>query len=168
MRHPSMPPGNNGNSMHTRGTIRTHLGRKRTGAGPRTLKASTLEGVQQLAESARHRQEELFDRLLGVFQRHYDPAGEMTAAAFEGALDAACAAMVSAGELTAEAAARLRQYVRRDLLHRDHPTMSFRTGDITTAGTLTCAGCGWCVRTIRSTVLPPCPQCAETAFHKSG
>ncbi len=167
MRHPSTPAGNNANTLHARGTIRTHLGRKRVGSGARAFKNSTLTGVLQIAESARHRQEELFDRLLGMFQRHYDPAGAMTAAAFEGALDAACEAMVSAGEITAEAAARLRQYVRRDLLHRDHPTMSFRTGDITTAGTLACAGCGWTVRTTHSTVLPPCPQCAETAFHKT-
>lgn len=168
MRHPSMPAGNNGNSLHSRGTIRTHLGRKRAGAGARAFKDSTLAGVRQVAESARRRQEELFDRLLGMFQRHYGPAGETTAAAFEGALNTACESMVSAGDCTAEAAARLRQYLRRDLLHRDHPTMTFRSGDITTAGTLTCAGCGWTVRTMRSTVLPPCPQCTETAFRKTG
>jgi hypothetical protein len=168
MRHPSTPSGNNGNSQRTRGAIRTHLGRKRTGPRARTFGQSTLEGVQQVTESARHRQEELFDRLLAGFHQIFDKAGESTSTAFDRALYAACDGLVSAGEFTAENAERLRQFLRRDLLQRDHPTMTFRTGDITTAGTLTCAGCGWTVRTLRTTVLPPCPQCTETAFRKSG
>lgn len=171
MRHPSTPTGNNnGNAQRTRtrGAIRTHLGRKRTGPRTRPLKESTLLGMQEVADSARHRQEDLFDRLLNRFQNLFQQAGETTAAAFDRALEAACDGLVSAGEFTAENGERLRQFLRRDLLQRDHPTMTFRTGDITTAGTLTCAGCGWTVITTRTTVLPPCPQCTETAFRKTG
>jgi hypothetical protein len=105
--------------------------------------------------------------LLDTFQQAFGKAGESTAAAFDSALDTACDSLVAAGEFTIDNAQRLRQYLRRDLLQRDHPTMTFRTGDITTAGTLTCAGCGWTVVTSRTTVLPPCPQCMETAFHKT-
>ena len=72
MRHPSTPSGNNGNSQRTRGAIRTHLGRKRTGPRARTFGQSTLEGVQQVTESARHRQEELFDRLLARFHQVFE------------------------------------------------------------------------------------------------
>jgi isocitrate dehydrogenase len=171
MRHSSTPSGNNNGDTprtRTRGAIRTHLGRKRTGPRTRTLKDSTLLGVQELADTARRRQEELFDRLFGQFQEIFRQAGETTAAAFDKALEAACDGLVSAGEFTAENGERLRQFLRRDLLQRDHPTMTFRTGDITTAGTLTCAGCGWTVITTRTTVLPPCPQCTETAFRKTG
>ena len=169
MRHPSTPTGNNANPQRprNRGAIRTHLGRKRTGPRSRPLKDSTLLGIQRVGETARQRQEDLFDRLLDTFQQLFAKAGESTAAAFDSALDAACNALVAAGEFTADTAQRLREYLRRDLLQRDHPAMTFRSGDITSAGTLTCAGCGWTVRTTRTTVLPPCPQCTETAFRKT-
>jgi hypothetical protein len=169
MRHPSTPTGNNGKAQppRNRGAIRTHLGRKRTGPRSRPLKDSTLLGMQQVGATARQRQEDLFDRLLDTFQQLSAKAGETTAAAFDSALDAACNALIAAGEFTADNAQLLREYLRRDLLQRDHPAMTFRTGDITSAGTLTCAGCGWTVRTTRTTVLPPCPQCTETAFRKT-
>ena len=35
------------------------------------------------------------------------------------------------------------------------------------AGILACAGCNWTIITTRTTVLPPCPQCSETAFRKT-
>lgn len=169
MRHPS-EPSNNGQAARTRtrGAIRTHLGRKRSGARARPLNNDTLVRVQQVAESARHRQEDLFDRLRGQFQTLFESAGERTTATFDTALGTACDTLVSAGEFTAENAERLRQYVRRDLLHRDHPAMTFRTGDITTAGTLTCENCGWTLQTTCTTLLPPCPQCASTTFRKTG
>jgi len=163
MRHPSTPAGNNGNTQRTRprGAIRTHLGRKRTGPRNRGLRDAAP------GEPTRREQEELFDRLLGRFQEAFTQAGETTALAFEKALDVACDAFVSAGEFTADNAERMRQLLKRDLLQRDHPTMTFRTGDISTAGTFSCAGCGWTIVTNRTSVLPPCPQCTETQFRKS-
>ena len=160
MRSPSSP-GNNG-APRPRGAIRTHLGRKRVGARGRHTGYPTRPG-----ELDRREQEDLFDRLLGRFQAFFDEASERTAATFDSALDRACDTLVAAGEFTADNAERLRQYLRRDLLHRDHPAMTFKTGDITTAGELTCEGCGWTIRTTRTTLLPPCPQCAETTYRKS-
>jgi isocitrate dehydrogenase len=148
-----------------RGAIRTHLGRKRSGARGRGR--SALE-CRRPGELDRRDQEDLFDRLLGRFQSFFDAAGERTAATFDGALDRACDTLVAAGEFTAENAERLRQFLRRDLLHRDHPAMTFRTGDITTAGTVTCESCGWTIQTTRTTLLPACPQCAETTYRKTG
>jgi hypothetical protein len=170
MRQPSAP-NNNGNSdqpqrTRTRGAIRTHLGRKRS--GPRNRPPNgTLMHMQPVAGEQRFEQEHLFDRLSARFQSLFDAAGEKTATAFDGALDTACDTLVSAGEFTAENAERLRQYVRRDLLQRDHPALTFRTGDITSAGTLTCESCGWVLTTTRTTLLPPCPQCSETTFRKT-
>jgi hypothetical protein len=163
MRHPSTPAGNNGNTQRTRprGAIRTHLGRKRTGPRNRALRGGDP------GEPTRREQEELFDKLLNGFQSALTQAGESTAAAFEKALDAACDTLISAGEFTAENAERMRQYLKRDMLQRDHPTMTFRTGDISTAGTFSCAGCGWTIVTNRTSVLPPCPQCVETQFRKT-
>ena len=163
MRHPSTPAGNNGNTQRTRprGAIRTHLGRKRSGPRNRGLRDAGP------GEPTRRQQEELFDKLLTGFQSALLQAGETTAAAFEKALDTACDALVTAGEFTADNAERMRQLLKRDLLQKDHPTMTFRTGDISTAGTFSCAGCGWTIVTNRSSVLPPCPQCTETQFRKT-
>jgi len=168
MGHPSAP-NNNGNPQRPRprGAIRTHLGRKRT--GPRTRPSnSTYAPMSPANDAARAGEEQLFDRLLGQFQALFDAAGEGTAAAFDSALDAACDTLVSAGEFTAGNAERLRHFLRRDLLHREHPALTFRSGDITTAGTLTCENCGWTLRAARTTLLPPCPQCGETTFRKAG
>ncbi len=169
MRPPSSPSGNNGNSQRTRtrGAIRTHLGRKRTGPRNRMLKHSTLDHISEITGAERHRQEDLFDRLSGSFEDLFQQAGESTLAAFDHALDTAFDGLVAAGEFTAENGDRLRQDLRRDVLHRDTPTLTFRTGDITSAGTLSCAGCNWTIITTRTTVLPPGPQCSETAFHKT-
>lgn len=163
-------PDNNGQAhrARTRGAIRTHLGRKRSGARGPPLNNETLVRMQQVSDSARHQQEDLFDRLRGQFQSLFESASERTAAAFDTALDTACDTLVGAGEFTAENAERLRQYVRRDLLHRDHPAMTFRTGDITSAGKLSCENCGWTLQTTHTTLLPPCPQCASTTFRKTG
>jgi hypothetical protein len=169
MRQPSAP-NNNGQGQtqrtRTRGAIRTHLGRKRSGPRNRPPNANPFH-IQPAGEPGRFEQEHLFDRLMGQFQSLFDAAGEKTAAAFDGALDKACDTLVSAGEFTAENAERLRQFLRRDLLQRDHPALTFRTGDITTAGTLTCENCGWMLTTTRTTLLPPCPQCSETTFRKT-
>lgn len=164
MRHPSAP-NNNGPRPRNRGAIRTHLGRKRI--GPRTRNGGQGAVVRMQSPAAR-REEDLFDRLFGVFQGAFDAAADRTASAMDRALDAACDTLVAAGEFTADGAERLREFVRRDVLHREQPTLTFRTGDITSAGTVTCETCGWTLQTERTTLLPPCPRCAETTFRKIG
>lgn len=169
MRHSSTPTGNNNGDTprtRTRGAIRTHLGRKRTGPRTRTQKYSSYERVG--GSSGRHQEEDLFDRLFGRFHELFLQAGETTLGALDRALDSACQGLVTAGEFTAENGERLRQFLRHDLLQRDNPTLTFRTGDITSAGTLTCAGCGWTIQTTRTTILPPCPHCGDTTFRKTG
>ena len=169
MRQPSAPDNDNGSTQRTRtrGAIRTHLGRKRNGPRTRRLDDGTLVRMQEAGHVARRREEDLFDKLLGHFQSAFETAGEKSASTFDAALDTACGALVSAGEFTADSAQRLREFLRRDVLHREHPGLTFRTGDITTAGTLTCENCGWTIVTTRTTLLPACPQCAETNFRKT-
>ena len=161
--------GNNGNASRnrTRGAIRTHLGRKRTGPRTRALRDETLQQIGAVTGAERHRQEMMFDRLATRFQELLGQAGETTLAAVDSALEAACNGLVAAGEFTSENGERLRAFLRRDILHRENAALTFRTGDITGAGTLSCAGCGWTIVTNRSTVLPPCPHCSETAYRKT-
>jgi hypothetical protein len=151
----------------TRGAIRTHLGRKRLGGRGRRLGEETLEGVRELGAMRRSEQERAFERLRGQFQAHFDASADKSAAAFDLALDKACEALVTASEFTADTTERLRQFLRRDLLQKDHPMMTFRSGDITSAGTLGCEGCGWTIIAAHSTLLPACPQCGDTSFRKS-
>jgi isocitrate dehydrogenase len=170
MRDPSIPPAGNNDGQsqrnRTRGAIRTHLGRKRTGSRGRA-RDDGYERNGRMSGAERHRQEDLFDRLSTAFRDLFERAGEKSVEAVEAALDTALNGLVTAGEFTAENGAKLRDYVRRDLLHRENPALTFRTGEITTAGTLTCTGCGWTIITTRSTVLPPCPHCNETAYRKT-
>src|SRR5215831_605592 len=89
MRDQSVPPaGNNdGHSQRnrTRGAIRTHLGRKRT--GPRTrFKDEGPDRNGRMSGPERHRQEDLFDRLSGVFEEAFAQAGERSVEALESAL----------------------------------------------------------------------------------
>lgn len=44
--------------------------------------------------------------------------------------------------------------------------LRFNTGEITAAGTLTCAKCGQKVQLKRSAHIPPCPSCHGTEFRK--
>lgn len=152
--------GNNSDSTkgRSRGAIRTHLGRKRT--GPRRRDANGLGAFD------RRQQEDLFEKMRTQFDELLAKAGETTLAAIDGALDTAFDGLVAAGEFTAESGERVRQWLKRDVLHRGNPDLTFRSGDITTAGTMTCTGCEWTIQTSRSSLLPPCPQCGETAFRK--
>lgn len=163
MRHPSSPGSNSTPRTRTRGAIRTHLGRKR--AGMRGRMAGSALGMESAA--ARRAQEDFFDRVMGQVQSVFNAAGERTMSALDSAIDAAFDSVVNAGEFTVENADRLRNFLKRDILHRDQPTLTFRTGDITSAGMMTCESCGWTIHTTRTSILPACPQCSETTFRKS-
>lgn len=159
MTQPSTPNGQ-APRPRNRGAIRTHLGRKRTGA-------RRMRGPGDSPFEARREQEHLFDKMLDQVQSAFGAATEKTADALDVAIDTAFGTLESATELTLESAERLRTFLKRDVLHRDHPTMTFRTGDITSAGTVTCTTCGWTIQTTRTSVLPPCPQCRDTTYRKT-
>lgn len=44
--------------------------------------------------------------------------------------------------------------------------LHYGTGDITTAGTMTCANCGQPLKLKRTSRIPPCPSCHGTQFRK--
>jgi hypothetical protein len=164
----SSTPAGDGNAKRSRprGAIRTHLGRKRTGPRVRSRSSSYDRYGEEAAD--RRREEDHFDRLLDEFRSLFASAGETTLEAVDRALQAALDGLVSAGEFTVESGERLREFLRRDVLQRDNPALTFRTGDITSAGVLTCTGCGWTIQTTRTAVLPPCPHCRDTAYRKGG
>lgn len=44
--------------------------------------------------------------------------------------------------------------------------LHYGTGDITTAGTMTCVKCGQTLQLKRTSRIPPCPSCSGTQFRK--
>jgi Zn finger protein HypA/HybF involved in hydrogenase expression len=52
------------------------------------------------------------------------------------------------------------------LSRKAEESLQYSTGDITTAGTLTCVKCGQTVQLKRTTRIPPCPSCSGTHFRK--
>lgn len=45
--------------------------------------------------------------------------------------------------------------------------LTYSTGEVTSAGTLTCQACGQSMQFKETGHIPPCPKCAGTLFHKS-
>ncbi len=54
----------------------------------------------------------------------------------------------------------------QSLSRQTKEALTFNTGDITTAATLTCTKCGQKVQLKHTTRIPPCPSCHATEFRK--
>lgn len=52
------------------------------------------------------------------------------------------------------------------LSRKAEDALQYGTGDITTAGTLTCVKCGQTVQLKRTSHIPPCPSCSGTQYRK--
>jgi len=50
--------------------------------------------------------------------------------------------------------------------NRAHQTLTYKTGEITSAGTLTCQACGQKMHLKETVHIPPCSKCNGTLFHK--
>lgn len=54
----------------------------------------------------------------------------------------------------------------QDFAQRADDALTYRTGEVTSAGTLTCLHCKATLHFKRTGTVPPCPSCAGTQFHK--
>lgn len=70
----------------------------------------------------------------------------------------ALSSLASVLELTSNALHALSEKTREKLV--------YRTGEVTSAGTLTCQACGQTVHLKETGHIPPCPKCSGTLFHK--
>lgn len=50
---------------------------------------------------------------------------------------------------------------------KSEESLSFRTGQVTGPGTLTCKGCGTELHLEEASRIPPCPKCHKTDYRKS-
>lgn len=54
-----------------------------------------------------------------------------------------------------------------ELAQRSEKVLEYKTGEITSSGTLTCKGCEAEMHMTKTTRIPPCPKCHKTVFRKS-
>jgi len=54
----------------------------------------------------------------------------------------------------------------RSLSSKTKETLTYKTGEITSAGTLTCQSCGQQMHLKKTGHVPPCPKCHSTLFNK--
>ena len=54
-----------------------------------------------------------------------------------------------------------------ELAERSEKSLEFKTGEITSPGTLTCKECDAEMHMTKTTRIPPCPKCHKTIFRKS-
>ena len=54
-----------------------------------------------------------------------------------------------------------------ELAERSEKSLEYKTGEITSAGTLTCKNCEAEMHMTKTTRIPPCPKCHKTVFRKS-
>lgn len=54
-----------------------------------------------------------------------------------------------------------------DLAEKAEKTVEFKTGEVTSSGTLTCKDCGAEMHMKTTGRIPPCPKCHKTTFRKS-
>lgn len=54
-----------------------------------------------------------------------------------------------------------------ELAERSEKSLEYKTGEITSPGTLTCKACEAEMHMTKTTRIPPCPKCHKTVFRKS-
>lgn len=121
------------------------------------------EQLEALGEFSAERGEELkqylardLDQTISYAQHLKEEAKERLNPSRLGA--GALSSLASALELTSSAL--------HSLSDKTKETLTYKTGEITTAGTLTCQACGQKVHLKETGHVPPCPKCTETLFDK--
>lgn len=145
--------------------------------------------VQALYEAGRERGREGLEAAMAAAHRQFESAGEFTAERgnelrqfFERDIDQTVGHFRQLGQEASErlAPSRLEAGALSSLAaicqaagsaflslsRRAESSLSYGTGEITTAGSLTCQGCGKVLRMRKTGHIPPCPGCSGTRFRK--
>lgn len=76
-------------------------------------------------------------------------------------------ARLGAGALSSLAAVlELTGNALHSLMNKTVQALTYKTGEITSAGSLTCQACGQKMQLKKTGHIPPCPKCSGTLFHK--
>ncbi len=147
------------------------------------------ERTRELFEASQEKGKEAMDKAIEMAREQFTAAGEFSAEQGEAFrkymqrdLAQTEADMRTVGQEAAErfqparlgagafsSMARLLQATGsalQTLSHKAEVALHYNTGEITSAGTLTCTKCGQTVRLKHSSHIPPCPRCHGTEFRK--
>ncbi|MBU1237989.1 MAG: zinc ribbon-containing protein [Gammaproteobacteria bacterium] len=147
------------------------------------------ERVRELYEAGQEKGKEALDKAMEMAREQYSAAGKFSAEQgeafkkyFRRDLEQAEQEMHTLGHEARErlnpsrlgagalsSVARLLESAGTALLslsQKAENALHFKTGEITTAGTLTCTKCGQTVQLKQTAHIPPCPRCNATEFRK--
>lgn len=133
------------------------------------------EGKKTFEEALRKAKEEL--SAAGDFSREQaDKLGEYVRRDLKENADKAKEAVIKAVEPQRLAAGVQSAFTRilttaaetlTELAEKSEKSLEFKTGEITSPGTLTCKECDAEMHMTKTTRIPPCPKCHKTVFRKS-
>ena len=133
------------------------------------------EGKKTFEEALRKAKEEL--SAAGDFSREQaDKLGEYVRRDLKENADKAKEAVIKAVEPQRLAAGVQSAFTRiltstaetlTELAEKSEKSLEFKTGEITSPGTLTCKDCDAEMHMTKTTRIPPCPKCHKTIFRKS-
>lgn len=132
--------------------------------GKKTLDEALKKAKEELAKAGDFSGEQM-DRMASYVRRDLTKNAEKASEAVKMSVDphrvAAGVQSVFSRILTSTADAL------GDLAQKTERNLEFKTGEVTSPGTLTCKDCGAEMH-MKSTVrIPPCPKCHKTVFRKS-
>ena len=135
--------------------------------GRKTLDEALKKAGDEIAAGGEYTREQA-ERIGGFLRRDLSAVGKKAQQARDAVLEAVEPRRVVAG--VQSGLARLLTSAA-DLLHelaeKSEQGLEFKTGEVTSPGTLTCKECGKEVHLKSTTRIPPCPQCHKTHFRKS-
>ncbi len=132
--------------------------------GKKTFDEALKKAKEELASAGDFSREQA-DRLGEFVRRDLKQSADKAAEAVKKAIEPqrlAAGAQSAFSRILASTAATL-----TELAERSEKSLEYKTGEITSAGTLTCKDCEAEMHMTKTTRIPPCPKCHKTVFRKS-
>lgn len=135
--------------------------------GRKTLDEALKKAGEELTAAGDFSREQA-ERIAAYVRRDVEQVGRSALKARDAMRQAADPQRVGAG--VQSVVSRLLQGVAgtlTELAERTEKQLEYRTGEVTSAGTLTCKECGAELHLAATVRIPPCPKCHKTLFRKS-
>jgi len=132
--------------------------------GKKTFDEALKKAKEEVASAGDFSREQA-DRLGEYVRRDLKENADKAAEAVKKAIEPqrlAAGAQSAFSRILTSAAATL-----TELAERSEKSLEYKTGEITSAGTLTCKDCEAEMHMVKTTRIPPCPKCHKTVFRKS-
>lgn len=135
--------------------------------GKKTLDGALKKASEELTSGGEYTREQA-EKIATYLRRDLSEVGKKALQARDAVLEAVEPHRVAAG--VQSGLSRLLK-VSADLMSewagKSEQGLEFKTGEVTSPGTLTCKDCGKEMHLKTTVKIPPCPQCHKTVFRKS-